>query len=92
MRSRTRSIAAALAILLWPAAATAVAQLALPIGSAGTASPVLPSKDWEASAAAIGLDAAQRQVADRAFDDAQERMFEVRRKAQDALSRVDPGA
>lgn len=77
-----RRIGSALALwLVAGLAAPAAAQFGLPIGSAGTASPVMASKDWEAALAAIGLDGAQRQVADAIFDEAQERMFDAARRA-----------
>ena len=78
----------ALALLTAPAAA----QSALPFGSAGTANPVMSSKDWEAAVAAIGLDAQQRQVADALFNDAQDRMFAAKRRAGDELAKLEPAA
>jgi hypothetical protein len=83
--SRRTAIALALC-LAGLAAGRGFAQFALPLGSAGTANPVMAGKDWEAAVAAIGLDGAQRQVADAIFDEAQERMFDAKRRADG-----DPG-
>ena len=87
-----RRVAALALTALACLAAPATAQIALPFGSAGTANPVMSSKDWEAAVAAIGLDAQQRQVADALFNDAQDRMFAAKRTSDEARARVDPAA
>jgi hypothetical protein len=87
-----RRVAALALTALACLAAPATAQIALPFGSAGTANPVMSSKDWEATVAAIGFDAQQRQVADALFNDAQDRMFAAKRRAGDELAKLGPAA
>jgi hypothetical protein len=78
---RTIRLAAAVALALsgclWR---PALGQVQLTMGTASEANPVLPSKEYDAIADAIGLDDVQRQVANAGFDDAQERMFAAKRR------------
>jgi len=86
MRPVTLVVAAVLALL--SPAAGARAQFGLEFGGAAEANPVLSSKDFDAICDAVRLDAAQRQIAGTSFDDAQDRMFEAKRRADAVRART----
>ena len=85
-----RFTAAVVALLFTLAAPArpAHAQFSLEFGGAAEANPVLASKDFDAICDALGLDATQRQIAGTAFDDAQERMFDAKRRADAVRART----
>ena len=83
----TAAVAAAMLALAAPAC-PAHAQFSLEFGGAAEANPVLESKDFDAICTALALDDTQRQIAGTAFDDAQDRMFEAKRRADAVRSRT----
>jgi hypothetical protein len=72
----TAAAAFALASLVALAAPRA-SHAQLSFGSPDQLPPVMTSKEYEALASALALDAAQRSAADAIFDDAQQRMFAI---------------